>query len=111
MACVLQRDPTFGCDFIAPTGSTPTVGVRINAPENLLAANYNDADLSIANDKKCSFTTVKGPAVVALTIAAPDTARVQIVEYCGGGDSDTRVLRDFTFDQNDPVKLFTIRGQ
>ncbi|HXO42685.1 MAG TPA: hypothetical protein VN999_14625 [Thermoanaerobaculia bacterium] len=99
--CVLSRN---NGQYNAATGSAVTVCVVAGAT-SLVSATYNDAAVPV-NGNCTTFTVVAGTAVLYVTLAGPQDD-VQIVEDCGGGQ--TQVLFAYEHDYH-PIVGFAIVG-
>jgi hypothetical protein len=102
MPCALTKA---GFNWTAKTGSNPTVKV-IADNTTMTGAKYNGQDLTV-NNNSTTFTVVDGTALLLLALAGPPE-KVEIVEDCGGGQ--TQHMFGYTDDFH-PVIGFTIVSQ
>jgi hypothetical protein len=103
MACSLTDD---GLQCTAATGSVVKVCV-ISSATNLVSATYPDGTTSLPVVGNCTtFTVAAGTGLLILNLAGPQDS-VEIVEDCGGGQSQ------HLFGYNDdfhPALTFPIVG-
>ena len=99
--CVLNQN---NGQYNAATGAAVTVCVVAGAT-TLVSATYNGAPAQV-NGNCTTFTVVAGTAVLYITLAGPQDD-VQIVEDCGGGE--TQVLFAYQHDYH-PILGFAIVG-
>jgi hypothetical protein len=104
MGCSLTDD---GLQCAAKTGSLVRVCV-LSSGTNLVSATYPDGTTLLPVAGNCtSFTVVAGNGLLILNLAGPGNDSVEIVEDCGGGQ--TQHLFGYTDDFH-PSLVFPIVG-
>lgn len=99
MACQLTRT---GPRYKAATGATVTVCVKSGAT-NLISATYPDGVQDVPVASNCTtFTVQAGIGILLLNLMGPQDT-VQIVEDCGGGQS--QVLFEYDNDFQTPINI------
>jgi hypothetical protein len=104
MACSLNDD---GLKCTAKTGSVVKVCV-LSSATNLVSATYPDGATALTVAGDCTtFTVVAGNGLLVLNLAGPGHDSVEIVEDCGGGQ--TQHLFGY-HDDFHPALVFPIVG-
>ena len=110
MACQISPDPTGINVFQAPAGVPLTLCISSSSGlAHLTAANLNGANIPV-NDPCVTFTLVKEPNLLLITVVSPDNNdTITVSEDCGDGTKNA--IDQYQYDPQDPARGYRINGK